>query len=224
MEIATGKRGGVKRFFLRGLSRFLETFELRQFQQEQEAEADVVAMLLLAGAGYDSRWAYQASEKIELYTSLEGAVPGNWKGVLSEALCSDHPAWQKRLEVQANAFSCLQATGALCEDHNPFPLTESLENLRAYPQRASDYREETLRITESIPNANTPQREVRIRLRPKDAQLEIDGTSSGAGKVSLPLGPHVLKASKEGFETQEKYIVVFSDVPKDVTLRLRKEK
>ncbi len=223
-EIATGKRGGVKRFLLRGLSGVLEAFESRQFQQEREAEADVVAMLLLAGAGYDSRWAYQASEKMELYTSLAGAVPENWKGVLSEALCSDHPAWQERLEIQANAFSCLQATGALCEEHNPFPLVESLENLRAYPQRASDYREETLRIVDSVPNDNTPQCEVQIRLRPKDAQLEIDGKSSEAGKVSLPLGPHVLKVSKEGFETQEKRIVVFQDVPKNVSLRLRKEK
>ena len=108
--------------------------------------------------------------------------------------------------------------------HSSFPLVESLENLRAYPQRASDYREETLRIADSVPDANTPQREVQIRLRPKDAQLEIDGSPSEAGKVSLPLGPHILKASKEGFDTQEKRIVVFPDVPQRVTISLRRQR
>ena len=224
-EIAKGKKlNRIKGFFHRSLAGAWKTLEFRLDSQTQEREADAVAMILLAQAGYDSRWAYRANEKLTLYTSLRGAAPQNWKEVFSEALCSTHPAWQERLSSQAKAFSCLQSTKSLCDEHYPFPLAESLEHLRAYPRQASAYREETLRIANSVPDASTPRHQVRIRLRPKGAQLEIDGSPSKTGKVHLALGPHVLRASKEGFQPTERQIVVFPDFQPKVRIKLKKMK
>ena len=224
-EIAKGKKvNRIKKFFRQGLTGILETIASRQSSQAREREADAVAMILLAQAGYDSRWFYQASEKMSLYTSLASGAPENWKESFSEALCSTHPSWEERLGVQAAAFSCLQSTRTLCEEHYPFPLAESLENLRAYPQQASAYREETLRIANSVQDANTPRHQVRIRLRPKGAQLEIDGSPSKAGKVRLAVGPHVLRASKKGFQPTERKIVVFPDFQPKVKIKLKKVK
>ena len=82
------------------------------------------------------------------------------------------------------------------------------------------YRTETFSIAEKPQSVLS---EIEIEMKPKDAQLRIDGEPAlPAGKVQLQVGPHVLLAAKDGYAPLEKTIVVFPDLHPKVKLHLKK--
>ena len=112
--------------------------------------------------------------------------------------------------------------GELCEKHIAFHVGDFLTGLRNRMAQLDEYHNETISIAERNPANSTSRYEVRVKVNPKDAQLMVDGKNADPGKLKLEVGPHILSASKEGFGTAERRIVVFPDFQPKVTVKLKR--
>ncbi len=112
--------------------------------------------------------------------------------------------------------------GGLCQDHIAYPVDDFLAGLRNGMGQLDEYHKETISIAERNPANSESRYEVRVKVKPKDAQLMVDGKIADPGKLKLEVGPHILSASKEGLQTSERRIVVFPDFQPKVTVKLKR--
>lgn len=219
-DLALGRKGGAKRYIWQSLQSFFKQFDNAETKREMEAEADAVAVVLLRGAGLDPTMALTGAQRMALLFASND--PQGWQGGLTEALCSTHPDWLERIDqIQAN-LNCVHFMGGLCQDHIAYPVDDFLAGLRNGMAQLDEYHKETISIAERNPANSTSRYEVRVKVNPKDAQLMVDGKNADPGKLKLEVGPHILSASKEGFQTSERRIVVFPDFQPKVTVKLKR--
>ena len=219
-DLARGRKGGAKRYIWQSLQGFFEQFDNAGANREMESEADAVATLLLQRAGFDPGIALTGAQRMTLL--FESNDPQGWQGGLTEALCSTHPDWLQRIDqIQAN-LNCVRFMGGLCQDHIAYPVNDFLAGLRNGMGQLDEYHKETISIAEGNPVNSASRYEVRVKVNPKDAQLMVDGKNADPGKLKLEVGPHILSASKEGFRTAERRIVVFPDFQPKVTVKLKR--
>ena len=221
-DLARGRTGGAKRYIWQSMQGFFKQFDNAETNREMEVEADAVAVVLLRGAGFDPAMALTEAQRMTLL--VESNDPQGWHGGLTKALCSTHPDWLHWIErIQAN-LNCVHFMGGLCQDHIAYPVDDFLAGLRNGMGQLDEYHEETISIAERNPANSASRYEVRVKVKPKDAQLMVDGKIADPGKLKLEVGPHILSASKEGFRTAEKKIVVFPDFQPRVTVKLKRVK
>ena len=219
-DIARGRAGGTKRYIWQSLQGFFKEFDNSEANREMESEADAVATLLLQRAGFNPSIATGGAQKMTLLFGTSD--PQGWQGGLTEALCSSHPDWLYRVErIQANR-NCLQFMGELCEKHIAFPVDDFLAGLRNGMAQLDEYHKATVAIAQGNLAGSGKSYEVKVKTKPKDAQLMVDGEKADPGKLKLEVGPHILSASKEGLRTAERRIVVFPDFQPKVTVKLKK--
>ena len=85
-----------------------------------------------------------------------------------------------------------------------------------------NYQEETVQIAQGNSSRGQKNGEAEIEVDPKDASLQIDGRLVSRGKMQLPLGPHTLAVTKNGYKEQDLQITVFPDVQPNVKVKLKK--
>lgn len=222
-DIAHGRSGvGAKRYLWQSLQNFLGAFGASTKNRTGESEADVVALRLLQRTGFDPAIAITASRRMALLVS-PSPIRG-WQGAMTEALCSTHPDWMLRIQESQRSLNCLRFSRELCERHIAFPVEDFLSQFQKGMAELDQYQQETVAIPEMTPDGSSPRYEVKVEVRPKDAQLLVDGEETSPGKLRLAVGQHTLSVSKEGFSASEKIIVVFPDVHPKVKIKLKKKR
>lgn len=218
-DLAHGRTGGgVKRYLWQSLQNFAGAFQKAEKTRAEEAEADVVAMLILRRAGLNPAIATTAAHRMAML--LGGPQIHGWQAGMTQALCSTHPDWMKRIQnMQAN-LNCLQFTGNICQQHRTYPVEDFLRQMQDGMDQLTAYHQKTLRIAEADTEDGTGQ--VQIEVDPKDARLTVNGEPAGPGKLRLPIGPATLEAYKEGYESTMLRVVVFPDVEPKLKLKLRR--
>jgi hypothetical protein len=91
-------------------------------------------------------------------------------------------------------------------------------------KQLDEYNEETSKIAEAAPSSSAQLFEADIKVEPKDAQLQVDGQPAPPGVLRVPVGPHTLYVTKDGYSPTELRIVVFPDVKPKVKVKLKKLK
>ena len=137
-------------------------------------------------------------------------------------LCSDHPAFLKRVNTTAAQAYSVQS-GPPQHLFN-FPSDATKERYRQfqswYPQRV----EQIQRIAAGnlTPSEASTTRQVEIEVKPNSARATLDGQaiSSGKSKIHLGLGPHLLAASA-GDKQQEYRFVVLDEGPDKFNLEIK---
>ncbi|MFQ5663277.1 MAG: M48 family metalloprotease [Terriglobia bacterium] len=222
-DIAHGRSGGgVKRYLWKSLRNVLEGFETAQKRRRVESEADVVALLLLRRSGFDPSIAQVASQRMALLVG--GKQVKGWQGAMTEVLCSTHPDWMLRIQEIQRSLNCLRFSGNVCEGHIAYPVEDFLPRLQGGMDYLDEYQQETLDLAEWTPADSGSRFEVKIEVKPRDAQLLVNGERVSPGKLRLALGRHVVRGVKEGYEPSEKTIVVFPDVHPRLKIKLKKKK
>lgn len=218
-DVANGRKGGIKRYIWQSMKNFTEELQSAEQQRDKEAEADAVALLLLQRSGFNPEISLVAAEKMDLLLGGGGAT--GWQAGMTEVLCSTHPGWIERIQKMQTNMNCLQSSGNLCENHVAFPVKNFLSQLHEGMAKLDSYQEETVRIAEGkSSSAQIFQAEVKVE--PNDAALQVDGQSVSPGTLHLPVGPHTLSVTKDGYRQQEQQITVFPDVQPSVKIKLKK--
>lgn len=222
-DVAHGSTGaGVKRYLWQSVKNFAEEFESAEHTRGQEAEADAVALLLLQRSGLNPYIGLAAAQRMDMLFG-DGATSG-WQAGMTEVLCSTHPDWMVRIQKTETNLNCLQFRGNLCENHITYPVENVLTQLHEGMKQLDEYNEETSKITEAAPSSSAQLFKADIKVEPKDAQLQVDGQPAPPGALRLPVGPHVLYVTKDGYSPTELRIVVFPDVKPKVKVKLRRLK
>ncbi len=218
-DVANGRKGGIKRYIWQSMKNFSEELQSAEKQRGEEAEADAVALLLLQRSGFNPGIALAAAEKMDLL--LGGGGANGWQAGMTEILCSTHPDWMERIQKTQMNLNCLQSSGNLCENHVAYPVENFLSQLHEGMAQLDSYQEETVRIAEGeSSSAQVFQAEVKVD--PKDAALQVDGQPVSPGTLQLPVGPHTLSVTRDGYRQQEQQITVFPDVQPKVKIKLKK--
>src|SRR5229473_6849141 len=216
-DVANGRKGGIKRYIWQSTKNFSE--ELQSAEKQRGEEADAVALLLLQRCGFNPGIALAAADKMDLL--LGGGGANGWQAGMTEVLCSTHPDWVERIQKTQMNLNCLQSSGKLCENHTTFPVENFLSQLHEGTAQLDSYREETVRIAEGeSSSAQIFQAEVKVD--PKDAALQVDGQPVSPGTLQLPVGPHTLSVTRDGYRQQEQQITIFPDVQPKVKIKLKK--
>ncbi len=222
-DVAHGRTGGgVKRYLWHSLKNFMEEFQSAEQRRGNETEADAVALVLLQRSGYDPALGLVAAQRMAALVGGQGL--SGWQGAMTEVLCSTHPDWLVRIEKVQTNLNCLQFTGNLCDGHVAYPVEDFLAQLHGGMKQLDEYNEETFRVAEGKTSSSAQVFEAEVKVEPKDAQLQVDGQPASPGLLRLPVGPHALHATKDGFGPQELRIVVFPDVKPKVKIKLKKLK
>jgi hypothetical protein len=222
-DVAHGRTGaGAKRYLWQSMKTFAEEFESAEHTRGQEAEADAVALLLLQRSGLNPYIALAAAQRMDMLFGDGGA--SGWQAGMTEVLCSTHPDWMVRIQKTESNLNCLQFTGNLCENHITYPVENVLTQLHEGMKQLDEYNEETSKIAEAAPSSSAQLFEVDIKVEPKDAQLQVDGQPAPPGVLRVPVGPHTLYVTKDGYSPTELRIVVFPDVKPKVKVKLKKLK
>jgi hypothetical protein len=219
-DVAHGRGGGVKKYLWQSLKNFTEELQSAEEQRGKEAEADAVALLLLQHSGFNPETTLIAEQRMDLL--LGGGLANGWQAGMTEVLCSTHPGWIERIQKTQTQLNCLRSSGNLCEAHITYPTEDSLSQLHEGMARLDKYQEETLRITEGSSSPSAQVFEGEVKVDPKDAELRVDGKPASPGRVQLPVGPHSLHVTKDGYGPQDLQIVVFPDVQPKVKIKLKK--
>ncbi len=220
-DVAHGRKGGgVKRYLWQSLQNFAEESQSAEQQRAKETEADAVALLLLQRSGLNPDIGLAAGQKMAMLLSGGGA--SGWQVGMTEVLCSTHPDWMARIQKTQMNLNCLQFRGNLCDNHVTYPVEDFLSQLREGVARLDKYQEETLRIAESSSSPSAEVFEAEVKVDPKEAELRVDGKPASPGRVQLPVGPHSLHVTKDGYGPQDLQIVVFPDVQPKVKIKLKK--
>jgi predicted Zn-dependent protease len=218
-DVANGRKGGIKRYIWQSMKNFSEELQSAEKQRGEEAEADAVALLLLQRSGFNPGIALAAAEKMDLL--LGGGGANGWQAGMTEILCSTHPDWMERIQKTQMNLNCLQSSGNLCENHVAYPVENFLSQLHEGMAQLDSYQEETVRIADGkSSSAQIFQAEVKVD--PKDATLQVDGQPVSPGTLQLPVGPHTLSVTRDGYRQQEQQITVFPDVQPKVKIKLKK--
>ncbi len=218
-DVANGRKGGIKRYIWQSMKNFSEELQRAEKQKGEEAEADAVALLLLQRCGFNPGIALAAAEKMDLL--LGGGGANGWQAGMTEILCSIHPDWMERIQKTQMNLNCLQSSGNLCENHVTYPVENFLSQLHEGMAQLDSYQEETVRIAEGeSSSAQIFQAEVKVD--PKDAALQVDGQPVSPGTLQLPVGPHTLSVTRDGYRQQEQQITIFPDVQPKVKIKLKK--
>src|SRR5712691_10531286 len=152
---------------------------------------------------------------------LGGGNANGWQAGVTEVLCSTHPDWMVRIQKMQMSLNCLRSRGNLCENHVAYPVENLLPQLHEAMAQLDSYQEETVRIAEGkSSSAQIFQAEVEVD--PKDAALQVDGQPVSPGTLQLPVGPHMLSVTRDGYRQQEQQITVFPDVQLKVKIKLKK--
>ncbi|MFQ5745258.1 MAG: M48 family metalloprotease, partial [Acidobacteriota bacterium] len=221
-DVARGRGGGVKRYLGKSLTNILEGFAAGDKSRGRESEADAVATLLLKRAGFDPAIAVIASQRMARLVAP--APAGGWQNVMTKALCSTHPDWMQRIAGTQQTLNCVQWSDNLCENHIAYPVEQMLEELSNGMDELDVYHKQTVEISSRDSRASDGRFEVTIGVKPKDADLFVDGNKVRPGKLDLAVGRHDLLASKEGFKPFEGVIVVFPDIHPKIKIKLKRKK
>jgi len=201
------------------MKNFSEELQSAEKQRGEGAEADAVDLLLLQRCGSNPGIALAAAEKMDRL--LGGGGANGWQAGMTEILCSTHPDWMERIQKTQINLNCLQSSGNLCENHVTYPVENFLSQLHEGMAQLDSYQEETVRIAEGkSSSAQIFQAEVEVD--PKDAALQVDGQPVSPGTLQLPVGPHMLSVTRDGYRQQEQQITVFPDVQLKVKIKLKK--
>jgi len=224
-DISEGKEGGgAKRYVWHSLQNILSQYNVINESRGIESEADSVALVLLQRSGMDPNISVTASERLSQLISVLGQPQGGWQGAVTDIMCSDHPAWVERIQQESSNINCLSLSRNLCQQHVPFSADTFLSELKQNMAALENYDEETEKVAASTVDTAGAHYNVEIKIDPKDAKMTADGLETSQGNVSLAVGPHLISASKDGFETTTRRIVVFPDVQTKVKVKLKKVK
>ncbi len=222
-DIAYGKVGfGTKfsRFLLGSLESFERLLGDPEQQREQESEADAIALVLLKQTGWNPDAGPTALE--HLGALLGEGVPSG--GFLRQALCSDHPATSERVSHLRVELACVRSGGNLCEQHVTFAIEQFVHTYQEKITALQEYQRETHEVAATAPNDSSPTFLVKIEVKPKDADLTIDGKPIQSGWIKLREGPHQVNVSREGYRAETRQVVVYPDIQIKIKLGVKKEK
>jgi len=224
-DIAEGKEGGgARRYIWHSLQNVLAQYSVIDQYRGVESEADSVALVLLQRSGVNPTVSVTASERLSLLISVLSQPQGGWQGAVNDIMCSDHPAWVQRIQQESSNLDCLNFSGKLCQQHVPFSANNFLAELKQGTAGLENYDEETDKIAASTVDTAGAHHNIEIKVEPKGAKMTVDGLETSQGNVGLAVGPHLISASKDGFETTTRRIVVFPDVQAKVKVKLKKAK
>jgi Zn-dependent protease with chaperone function len=216
-EISTGHPGSrFGAFFREAGSLGIETIFGALRQQQMESDADELGAWLAYRETGDPALMSQSLRWLAMYPGAAGS------GGVSEMLCSDQPAFLKR--VNATAAQAYSVQSGPPQHLFNFPSGATKERYRQfqswYPQRV----EQIQRIAAGnlTPSEASTTLQVEIEVKPQSARATLDGQaiSSGKSKIHLGLGPHVLAASV-GDKQQEYRFVVLDEGPDKFKLEIK---
>jgi Zn-dependent protease with chaperone function len=219
--IAEGRSStGVKHYLGQSLLAFLSGPERSRQRVAQEEEADAVASDILRRVGLRL---HSGVVWLQRMFVLQGPSATGWRSVLNSLFCSTHPDMQQRISSLQRNVSCLQYRGELCEKHVSYPIPDRLQLIGSGFADIEQYLDQTLAIAEGRLKPQSDVRQtVEIKPNPKRVKLFIDGAPVEAGKIVLPVGPHVLTATADGYHGASITFAVFPDVKATLKVKLKK--
>jgi len=222
-DLSFGKIGfGTKfaRFFSESNPSFDSLLDDSSRQRDSEENADALALYLLADAGLDPDAARLALDRLALLLD-DSVLKG---GLLRRSACNERSALRDRSTRLASQLSCVHSSGRFCGSITAFSIPDTMQASRQRLADIETYRRTTQDIASRNPQDSSSDIIVRIEVKPKDAQLTIDGSPLHPGSFQLQEGPHTLEVSRDGYLTETRQIVAFPDIQLKLKIDLKKQK